>query len=408
MEYAAGSYHRRATRSASYKLGKRGTAGKPAPSWLPNLRRDGTYDSRPSKSARQQYPDTFAQMKPENGSRIFISGLPRDTLSQDLEDLMTSTVGPIHEAYIVYQYGGTPLYKTSVDGSKPRRDPDAEKAENIRNVVSTGCGMVHFQKVKDAMEAWEKYHGKFVDGKSTALRVQIVVDADESWITDRPINEVPLMGDSDEVMDLEPSGNTSQPHHSAKYTELVQRGSSMSSLNRSGNAATSKMRNGQDSSANVSEAPGKDMKRESGGSTKASFQQRPLLSRIGALSDTHVPRSDTLSFGTHTITANPKSLSERIETPQMSLEKKGPNPPPIIPRGRIKRGPRRLAKYEARKQQMQSIGTNLHPPMDNAPRKVPARSVEGPWQNRGTTASYLDAEMDQYRQQGLMGLMNKS
>ncbi|PVF92794.1 hypothetical protein CPB86DRAFT_777358 [Serendipita vermifera] len=392
MEYGAGSYHRRATRSASYKLGKRGTAGKPAPSWLPNLRRDGTYDSRPSKSARQQYPDTFAQMKPENGSRIFISGLPRDTLSQDLEDLMTSTVGPIHEAYIVYQYGGTPLYKTSVDGSKPRRDPDAEKAENIRNVVSTGCGMVHFQKVKDAMEAWEKYHGKFVDGKSTALRVQIVVDADESWITDRPINEVPLMGDSDE----ETLANPTIPPNI------------MSSLNRSGNAATSKMRNGQDSSANVSEAPGKDMKRESGGSTKASFQQRPLLSRIGALSDTHVPRSGTLCFGTHTITANPKSLSERIETPQMSLEKKGPNLPPIIPRGRIKRGPRRLAKYEARKQQMQSIGTNLHPPMDNAPRKVPARSVEGPWQNRGTTASYLDAEMDQYRQQGLMGLMNKS
>lgn len=40
-----GSTHRTASRSASFKLGKKGTAGNPAPSWIPNLRVCATFDA---------------------------------------------------------------------------------------------------------------------------------------------------------------------------------------------------------------------------------------------------------------------------------------------------------------------------------------------------------------------------
>lgn len=59
---------------------------------------------------------------------------------------MTSMIGPTREVYIVYQYAGPPLYKSSsVTSSGLERDPKAEYAENIRSLSSTGCGMVHFQ-----------------------------------------------------------------------------------------------------------------------------------------------------------------------------------------------------------------------------------------------------------------------
>jgi hypothetical protein len=264
------------------------------------------------------------------------------------------------------------------------------------------------QKVKDAMEAWEKYHGKFVDEKSTALRVQIVIDADESWITDRPTNDIPLVEVSDEMMDIESSEKAS---HSTPNNEYTPRVSSITSSNQSKQVDTDRIRSGQDTRGPASKAEsGRETKRALRDPTQGTSQQRPLLSRIGALSDSNLPKSGMVSFGAHTIVANPKNLTERIEASESSPPKKGLILPLIIPRGRMKRGPRRLAKYEVRRQQQQNVKPIPYPlpaSTDSTLKKTPFRTPDGHWHPRGTTASYLDAEMDQYRQQGLMGLANK-
>ncbi|KAG8831051.1 hypothetical protein FRC17_003784 [Serendipita sp. 399] len=192
-----GVYNHSASRNSAYEIGKRGTAGRPAPSWIPNLlRQTGAYDPRPNLR-----------------SRIFISGLPKDITDQDLEDF-ASTIGPVHEAYVIYQYTGEALYKETDSGVK--RYYAAETAQNMCRVESKGCGMIHFQvvciifmisvlnplfvaqKAKDSMAAWEMYHGKVLNSDDGALRVQIVIDADETWVIPRGDTEKEQLIEIDE------------------------------------------------------------------------------------------------------------------------------------------------------------------------------------------------------------------
>ncbi|KAG9055720.1 hypothetical protein FS842_001433 [Serendipita sp. 407] len=214
-----GVYNHSASHSSAYEIGKRGSAGKPAPSWVPNLmqRQVGTYDSRPNLSIREREAETFRPLEPEQGSRVFISGLPKDITDHDLEDFVSSTIGPVSEAYIIYQYDGDPLYKETADGVK--RNRDAETSQNMRIVRSTGCGMVHFQRAKDGMEAWEKYHGKIMDSSNNnVLRIQIVIDADETWLIPRGDSE----GEQNQARQsqkMEIEGNAGKPP-SEKHTHV--------------------------------------------------------------------------------------------------------------------------------------------------------------------------------------------
>lgn len=54
-------------------------------STLDDNQRDGTYDPRPQRSVRKTRPETFRKLDPEIGSRVFVSGLPKDITNQDLE-----------------------------------------------------------------------------------------------------------------------------------------------------------------------------------------------------------------------------------------------------------------------------------------------------------------------------------
>jgi len=87
----------------------------------------------------------------EKGSKILLSKLPTDVGDNEVEILFTKTVGPVKEAFIVYNSQGK----------------------------SKGMAVVAFQRASDAAVARAKYNGKIVDGRRP-IRIEIIKDEDET------------------------------------------------------------------------------------------------------------------------------------------------------------------------------------------------------------------------------------
>ncbi|KAL1746703.1 hypothetical protein HDZ31DRAFT_80974 [Schizophyllum fasciatum] len=86
---------------------------------------------------------------PPPGSKIFISHLPTDVGQVEVEELFKKTVGPLRDAFLVYNSQGH----------------------------SKGMAVVTFQRKTDAALARAKYHGKVVDGRRP-ITIEIIVDDD--------------------------------------------------------------------------------------------------------------------------------------------------------------------------------------------------------------------------------------
>ncbi|EIN08453.1 hypothetical protein PUNSTDRAFT_144039 [Punctularia strigosozonata HHB-11173 SS5] len=117
-----------ASRSTSYRGGKRALLGNPgpAPAWRMN--------ASPAKEQKL-------------GSKILLSYLPKDVQEEEIRELFINTVGPLKDVLIVYNSHG----------------------------VSNGMAVVTFQRHGDAGKARDKYNGKIVDGKNP-IKIEIIVD----------------------------------------------------------------------------------------------------------------------------------------------------------------------------------------------------------------------------------------
>ncbi|KIM27765.1 hypothetical protein M408DRAFT_329917 [Serendipita vermifera MAFF 305830] len=298
-------------------------------------------------------------------------------------------IGPTREVYIVHQYAGPPLYKQSnVTSSGLERDPNAEFAENIRSLSSTGCGMVHFQREKDALEAWEQYNGKLLDGNRKVLRVQIVVDADESWLNpaERPSDSSPLPQD-DTMMDTEP---IEAPSANLRVTEPK---SELVTSSRGPSKATMSKTTGHVTSSRTQPmAPVSTVKQTNVKPSSKSVSALPLLDRIGspAAATSDLKNRGSITLGGHSIfldgSATGYSAVQTIPVHASGLPSKG----------RVKKGPRRLAKLEAHRQQRFD--------QPNLPSVYPMQPITNVGQPVRPRAADLDAEMEEYRRSGLMGL----
>ncbi|KAH7886848.1 hypothetical protein F5I97DRAFT_1870706 [Phlebopus sp. FC_14] len=91
------------------------------------------------------------QKPKEQGSKILLSRLPLDVGETEVEELFTKTVGPLKEAFLIYNSQGR----------------------------SKGMAVVSFQRVGDATIARAKYDGKFIDGRRP-IKIEIVVDSNET------------------------------------------------------------------------------------------------------------------------------------------------------------------------------------------------------------------------------------
>ncbi|KAF8330105.1 hypothetical protein F5887DRAFT_1002106 [Amanita rubescens] len=83
----------------------------------------------------------------DTGSKILLSKLPFDVGDKEVEELFKKTVGPLRDAFLIYNSQGK----------------------------SKGMAVVTFQRSGDAAVARAKYDGKIVDGRRP-LKIEIVYD----------------------------------------------------------------------------------------------------------------------------------------------------------------------------------------------------------------------------------------
>ncbi|KAL0960033.1 hypothetical protein HGRIS_011681 [Hohenbuehelia grisea] len=114
-------------------------AGHAPPSWRPN----GMSAALSSTKGKQPAQDV--------GSKILLSMLPQDVSEAEIEELFKKTVGPIRDAFVIYN-------------SQAR---------------SKGMAVVTFQRSGDAAAARAKFHGKIVDGRRP-IKIEIVVDSEKA------------------------------------------------------------------------------------------------------------------------------------------------------------------------------------------------------------------------------------
>jgi len=87
------------------------------------------------------------KQKLQDGSKILLSRLPADVRELEVEELFNKTVGPVKEAFIIYNSQGN----------------------------SKGMAVVSFQRPGDAAVARAKYDGKYVDQKRP-IKIEIITD----------------------------------------------------------------------------------------------------------------------------------------------------------------------------------------------------------------------------------------
>ncbi|KIL55382.1 hypothetical protein M378DRAFT_90962 [Amanita muscaria Koide BX008] len=118
-------------------LGNR--AGHPPPAWRSQI-------GAPSPGANVAQSVLNGKGK-ETGSKILLSKLPLDVGDKEVEELFKKTVGPLKDAFLIYNSQGK----------------------------SKGMAVVTFQRPGDAAVARAKYDGKIVDGRRP-LKIEIVYD----------------------------------------------------------------------------------------------------------------------------------------------------------------------------------------------------------------------------------------
>jgi len=106
----------------------------------------------------------------------------------------------------------------------------------------------------------------------------------------------------------------------------------------------------------------------------------------------------SIAFGGHSISLN--------SSPPMVVGAMASSP--ALPKGKIKKGPRRLAKLEARKQELRNEAATAHSlPVQANPFAVQPNGVTNGASHASSVRPSvvdLDAEMEEYRRTGLMGL----
>jgi hypothetical protein len=241
------------------------------------------------------------------------------------------------------------------------------------------------------MEAWEQYHGKLLDNDSTVLRVQIVIDADETWLIPQDERGSGSTTDSDLI-----SGDVA---NRMAVDENVPNSSHTIP------PASQPIRPKQQLSTGpiqLTEPAAKPRKAVSSKNLKklstSPLSNLSLVQRIGP--STSKPDGAPIVIGGHIITGiNP--VMNGLSTDAVGVKAAKPLGKPanvvVAPRGKLKRGPRRMNKIAAG--QAKNIPINdirssqLHRPVKN-----------GSTGSSVITAQDLDAGMELYRRGGLMGL----
>ncbi|KAF9219518.1 hypothetical protein BS17DRAFT_740665 [Gyrodon lividus] len=112
-----------------------------------------------------QVPPAWRDQKPkEQGSKILLSRLPPDVGEVEVEELFRKTVGPLREAFLIYNSQGR----------------------------SKGMAVVSFQRPGDAAVAREKYDGKFIDGRRP-IKIEIVLDSIDAAVKAPPTQAQPSL-----------------------------------------------------------------------------------------------------------------------------------------------------------------------------------------------------------------------
>ncbi|KAF8843931.1 hypothetical protein BDN67DRAFT_923363 [Paxillus ammoniavirescens] len=130
--------------------------------------RIGTYHNPKSHllgNKAGQVPPAWRDQKPkEQGSKILLSRLPPDVGEVEVEELFRKTVGPLREAFLIYNSQGR----------------------------SKGMAVVSFQRPGDAGVAREKYDGKFIDGRRP-IKIEVVLDSGNAVVKAPPAQTQPSL-----------------------------------------------------------------------------------------------------------------------------------------------------------------------------------------------------------------------
>ncbi|KZS96250.1 hypothetical protein SISNIDRAFT_482838 [Sistotremastrum niveocremeum HHB9708] len=102
-----------------------------------------------------------------SGSKILLSQLPEDVTEAEIEDLLSSTIGPLHDVFIVYNAVGRPK----------------------------GMAVAHFKRVADAIVARQKYNGRMIDGRRS-IKIELILDRETEQVTSprKPLSLLERLG----------------------------------------------------------------------------------------------------------------------------------------------------------------------------------------------------------------------
>jgi hypothetical protein len=246
------------------------------------------------------------------------------------------------------------------------------------------------------MDAWEQYHGKLLDNDSTVLRVQIVIDADETWLIPQDERESDSTTDSNLVsvktgdMDHRMAIDENVPNPSHTIQPVLPASQIVHPKQQLPTPAAK-------AAQPVKVVSSKNFKKPSTGPVST----LSLVQRIGpSTSEAKARLGVPIVIGGHIITGiNPVMNGPSTDVIRKKAAKPLGKPANVViaPRGKLKRGPRRMNKIAAR--QAKII------PIDGISALQIDRSINnGATRASPITAQDLDAEMELYRKGGLMGL----
>jgi len=114
--------------------------GSNGPRVVPPAWRDAT---------RNANPPEFLRLASDTGSRALVSHLPPDVTELEIAELFQETVGPLKDAFLVYNNAGR----------------------------SKGMAVVSFERPQDASRARQMYNHKIIDQRRP-IRIELIIDND--------------------------------------------------------------------------------------------------------------------------------------------------------------------------------------------------------------------------------------
>ncbi|KDQ13409.1 hypothetical protein BOTBODRAFT_175712 [Botryobasidium botryosum FD-172 SS1] len=138
--------------------------GSHGPRAVPPAWRDAT---------RNAHHPEYLRLASDTGSRALVSHLPPDVTESEIAELFQETVGPLKDAFLIYNNAGR----------------------------SKGMAVVAFERPQDAAKARQMYNHKIIDQRRP-IRIELIIDSDAPTLSRPPATATQVAAPMPQVLSL--------------------------------------------------------------------------------------------------------------------------------------------------------------------------------------------------------------